>query len=384
MSSKQSTRRNIQSRKELFEFLQGQMQTSYRDLLDRQRLQNESTLIKSYIFEANHRDDTPDNVVGSLFSVQEKPPTVLTKEEQGFFEVILHHQRRDITLYLDTETNERYWLGFSISRSQDLDWWFHTAARLHSDLDLVWLWPKFLEGVQGRGYPRGFGLDYDHRKFQDGDDEVTSYLKMQLWGGDDTKELYRLLRTHPHFRDMVVLSKVRLKELADESEPDAFAIQDIKYTGKFTTRGTDIATHLSTLNKVRDDYQQKIEAIEDKYALKWREVEHGRFALEGYAIHFIPERVNIPIESFYENVLDGTYPFRLLGIVRQVTKYQAIAEAVDLHTGGKLSFEIYPDMISVYLAENTCGNSIARLYTNLQHHFSVELRVEADNGDTIF
>ncbi len=74
---------------------------------------------------------------------------------------------------------------------------------------------------------------------------------MQLWGGEGTKEVYNILESHPDFHNKVVLSKVRFKEMAEKNgDPEAFVIQDVKFNGKFTARGTDFDTHLLTLNEV--------------------------------------------------------------------------------------------------------------------------------------
>jgi hypothetical protein len=47
----------------------------------------------------------------------------------------------------------------------------------------------------------------------------------------------------------------------------------------------------------------------------------------------------------------------------------AEVEAVDLHVGRKLRFDIGSDWLRIYVFEGGCGNSVARLITNLQHHF---------------
>lgn len=43
--------------------------------------------------------------------------------------------------------------------------------------------------------------------------------------------------------------------------------------------------------------------------------------------------------------------------------------AVELHIGSKLFFEVYRDVIYLYLYPEACGNTVARCYTNLQHTF---------------
>jgi hypothetical protein len=149
--------------------------------------------------------------------------------------------------------------------------------------------------------------------------------------------------------------------------------------------GTQAHIHLLKATQGGMDYYEKvIKDIENNYSLIWKESVYGGATLEGFAIHFIPSNFKLNVTQFCERVFDGTMPFRLLGFSSNVSELAAIVEAVDLHTGGELSFEIYPDIISVYLPEKTCGNTIARLYTNLQHFYNAMFTVEGDGGKLIF
>jgi hypothetical protein len=384
------TTTHITTRRELYDFLQSQMHSAYDELRETQRLPSESTLVKSYIVEVDTRHNH-----GGLERVEDlanhvfRPPglskealNVQQLDENGFLRLELKH-REQLVLYLDAGTNSRFWLGFSLSSSKDLDWWLESCIRATAELDFVWMWPGLLKKTQERGEPRGFGLDYDYRKFES-DDEATTYLKMQLWGGSDTQELYDLIRKNKRFRDKAVLSKVRLKEYADTQSHEAFALQDIKYTGKFTTRGTDFATHVRTLSDVRQQYAGVIEHIEEACSLRWKNEASTAPAFEGSAIHFEPIGAEVPVRVVSERVLDGTAPFRLLGLVEDAGDETADIEAVDLHTGGTVSIEMSPERISMYLPEGTCGNTVARFYTNLQHFFNVRFNVLTDNDETLF
>jgi len=182
----------------------------------------------------------------------------------------------------------------------------------------------------------------------------------------------------------LVCNPVNSIKFSDASSQDEFAIQDVKYTGKFTTRVTSFATHARTLSLVRSEYEDRIQSLEDSYSLRWKDGKKGQVILEGFAINFIPEGFELPVKQFCDCVFDGSLPFRLMGFVDYLNDTSAVVDVVDMHSGGKLSFEIYPDILSVYLPEGTCGNSIARFYTNLQHFFDVRFTVEADNGDKLF
>jgi hypothetical protein len=59
-------------------------------------------------------------------------------------------------------------------------------------------------------------------------------------------------------------------------------------------------------------------------------------------------------------------------------------KAVDLHSGWSLSFELNPEMIRAYLPQGSCGNSILRFYTNLQHRHDALVSVLDGNGDPVF
>ena len=387
--------RKIESRVELFDFLQAQMQTAYGELGDQQRLESESTLIKSYLFEvdlpssvlqSHGRREQLEEFVRSLVHADEgdRQVEVHPTAEEGFFEVTYKTREIELVIYIDAGTDHRFWECFSISHSKYLDKWFHRIATREPRFDFVWLWPAFLREIQKRGKPRGFGLDYDRRRFGDKQSEdITTYLKMQIWGGSETNNLYESLSTNPQFGNKIVLSKVRMRESAN-GDPAEFAIQDIKFTGKFTTRGSSFDTHRGTLNFVREEYAKKVGTIEDRYRLRWSEGDKGNANLEGCAIHFVPEDFTLPVAEFSQVLFNGCMPFRLLGFVDSQSDGGAVIDAVDMHTGGTLSFEVYPDVLSVYLPEGTCGNTIIRLYTNMQHYFDKRFSVEADNGDKIF
>lgn len=382
----------IQTRDQLYRFLQEQMCCTYQEVKENKKLSNENTLVKSYVFEvdlprsveiADNRNQALKAFLTKVFCTHNKMMTtlsVLEKEEKGFFEIC----SQELRFFIDATTNKRFWYGFSVSTSVALDRWFEMIVRSHVSLDNIWIWPEFLEKIQSEGEPRGFGLDYDFRKFEDTDSDSTTYLKMQLWGGADTAEVYQLLKSSS-MSSKTVLSKIRLKRYSEfTDDKSSFALQEVRYNGKFSAKGTDFGLHVATMQSVRRRYEEKITSIEKNYSLKWMEKSKGDLILDGYALHFIPQQFELPVTKFCEKVFDGTAPFRLMGLAMDIGNHGMVVDAVDLHTGGELSIEVYPDIITVYLPEKTCGNSIARLFTNLQHYFNTGFIVEADNGDRIF
>jgi hypothetical protein len=49
-------------------------------------------------------------------------------------------------------------------------------------------------------------------------------------------------------------------------------------------------------------------------------------------------------------------------------------EAIDLHVGQPVAFEVTPCFIRIYLYEGTCGNTLVRIIRSLQHY--VDSRLE--------
>ena len=349
----------------------------------------ETGVVKTFVFEIDNfdverRSAEAVEFLEVMFSYKTRKHrfscTAEVLEEEGFYLITVGGKKKTASIWVDTSTNPRFWLAYSLSDASLLDRWLYYVSKHSVRFDFVWLWPTFLESVQERGEARGFGLDYDYRKFADKESELTSYLKMQIWGGRQTTDLYYNLKHS--FEDKIILSRVRLKE--ENSSPDNFAVSSLGYTGKFNVKGTDFDVHNSTLNHVRKRYECEISRIEE-CSLRWVEKEEGGHVLEGYAIHFVPQSYRInDIDSFFHHVFGGTLPFRLAGMPLIETDDAIIADVIDMHVGNRLRFEIYPDLISVYLREGSCGNTVARLYTNLQHSFGAHFRVQSDDGEYFF
>jgi hypothetical protein len=63
-----------------------------------------------------------------------------------------------------------------------------------------------------------------------------------------------------------------------------------------------------------------------------------------------------------------TCPQRLWG-QPAVAEGEALVEAVDLHVGQRIGIELGHDWMRVYLHAGSCGNTVARLISNLQTRF---------------
>jgi hypothetical protein len=375
----------ISSRRNLFDYLEEQMNRSYRQVLDSGRLETDSTYIKTFLVEFDwpadvHADDEVTYLTNALTVTPSKRdenpliPSVSETHEEGFYIVVWHRQSRNpLYVYLDTISDplRRFWLAYSLSDARDLDTVLDRLSTSQSAFDRVWLWPDVLEKTQKQGEFRGIGFDYDYRRFQleEGEVDSTDYFKLQMWGGPDTEKILRFMREE--FTRKAVLSKVRMKYWDVPEERERFALEDIKYNGKFTTRGTSFSAHQSLVSSLRVSYSEKIHEIESNHTIRTQPDTNS--GIQGDPIFFNLSQAPIEnLDTFCNVVFSGHLPFRLWGVPRLTPHGEEgrLISAVDLHTGSKLFFEVYPDTISMYLYPGSCGNTVARFFTNLQHTFS--------------
>lgn len=377
----------ITNRQQLYNYLHDVMISNYSKYRTDRKLYYEGSQVKTYLLESEVLERTgaiTQEFILETFCEQEKPIyniKLLPTEEDGFYAIDVGRGNQSYQFYLDTTTNKRFWLGFSTGKSTYLDRWLSSVISNSSLVDNSWFWPEFLESIQSYGEPRGFGLDYDNRVLSL-DEENAPYLKMQLWGGASTREFYEKLKRDDVFGRNISLSKVRFKQETEEKE--IFAIQDVKYNGKFTVRGTSWAVHLGTLSNVREEYSKYIIDIEKKYRINYSENKGYGFHVEGFPIHITSlQGVEFPLETMKKKMFDGSEPFKLIGLINSQSEHHVNLEVVDRHTGDAFYVDCYPDLITLYLGPETCGNTLARFKTNLARHLRIDLKVEADNGELL-
>lgn len=90
------------------------------------------------------------------------------------------------------------------------------------------------------------------------------------------------------------------------------------------------------------------------------------------------------LELFAKSIFRAARPFRLFGILHRVTDARLDVEAIDLHTGDEFSAELTREWMRVYLPRGSCGNVIARLFTNLLHSLDSNTNLFSGSGEVIF
>jgi hypothetical protein len=249
---------------------------------------------------------------------------------------------------------------------------------------------QLLEGVADAGVFKGLHLDYDRRPVPDVEFDVpeapVEYLKMQLWG-NRAREILGILRQPNAFADATTLSKVKIKHYLDEAvDLDSFSLDEIKWDGKITARGTSFQSHINLVNSIYRSYSDRVRSFEQRFSLRYGSdpVDGQRSPITGESVNITFSRPIANLEKFVGSVFAGVDPFRLWGTPVSLGDNYYRVTALDLHVTNRIIFEIAPEFMRVYLPDGSCGNSIIRLYTNLQHYYDSLVVMAAGGGERLF
>lgn len=360
--------------------LEDVMTSAYADLAENQHLEVDTNLVKTFLLEAHDAQDANHEHVFALVRDSFAPALARSRrraqisetDEQLFFviEAEAGDRRGPLSLFIDA-TNPRYWLAHSFSKTSAVDPVIKDVLLDSPKLDNAWLPVQLLERTAADGALRGLGLAFDRRKIPDVDFDMpgapVEFLKMQLWG-NRAADVLRVLREQAAFPESTTLSKVKVKQWLD-GDSESFSLADVKYDGKITVRGTSFASYTAMLTRIVDLYSGKIHDLEQKFRIRGR-VEDNRFYLDGAPLNIRFPHPLPDLDLFCESVFAGTAPFKLWGIPVQVSPSMFRVSVIDLHVIGSMTVEICPDFMRVYLAKGACGNTLIRLYTNLQHYYN--------------
>jgi hypothetical protein len=389
----------IENRADLFSMLGNVMNSSYEQINQNQKNEYKNNFVKSFLLESDWKisglieREQEEEYLTDLFSLQ--PYGKKTKEcsasltellDQGVYKIEWNWNGENISLFLDTnsDANRRFWKAYSVSKANILDDLLNRLIDSKVNIDRNWLWTKLLQDFQGNYEARGFRLEHNRSYFSDNHQGEPFSLKV-LGEKEKSDELLRLLNGSETLKDEVTLANIRLKNsLLDQN--DQFSIETVYSNGKLTTHGTSIQAHNNLLTRLQRIYLQKVNEIEEKFIIDMQLENEQSIQIRGEPIIFNLSRCQIDdIDYFCKVIFSGNPPFKLWGIPRpSIGGEGRIINAVDFHNGGKIFFEVYNNIICMYLSKGACGNTAIRFFANIQKTYSQLVEAKDVSDHSIF
>jgi hypothetical protein len=276
----------------------------------------------------------------------------------------------DDGLFWVDQLNTRFWsfhTGMAAGKATaSINRWI--ASR--TDLDWMWLPSEHLRHIWPGVSARRVKTNFSGKALLGNGSADTEDLRVQL-SGRNAEALLDYISRSDEFRSAVSFDGVE----TILSDPDFGLIREaVHRMGRFAVSGDSFELHQQFVRTVVARYSNFITLCE-KNALSWQsfgsEEGGGKFTGGPVVLKFsrpIPDRI-----AFLDELFSCRVPFRLWGVPSISNDGVSEVEAVDLHVGQKLRMDIGDSWLRVYLETGGCGNTIARLVSNLQHRFDAAL-----------
>lgn len=356
----------VNSQKEFMDYLENVI---YPPKIDEDELPSKGRLreLKTYILESN--EVFPSRIESDSFS------TEITDTGLNDLKILrMFGQGRDTgklaEFYMNTSDN-RFLVLHTNYKSDETNRFIDLLTKdVRYTFDSAWFPSNILQKLSekpGNKF-KGFGVHYSDQFLKpDNESDIdTEDLNMDMTGSM-ALEMQELIGTKPRIKSAVAYNKIRISRGQHNSFWNSVQ-DDVHNTGYFSVkRGKSVQDHLYLVGNTKDEYSEIITKVEDQ-RIGVKNIE-GRTLVEGKAFDFEFPR---PIENlvlFVEKLFNVASPFRLWGMKTKIYDGYFRILGVDLHTGSPMDFEISKEMMRVYLFKSNCGNTILRLFTNLQIHY---------------
>ncbi len=286
--------------------------------------------------------------------------------------------------------NEDVLYSFYIDQSDKRFWVLHTGAiaeKTHSlieklvsqrnfQLDRAWIPSQLLDTMASLPGNKFDGVDTDFvDHFYPDPNSTRDTLHLGAHGEFAQKALSAIKREEAGLRQAIAYDAFRITRGVSQGDEPQFSSDDLTFEGILSVkRGKSIDDHIGLVDETKARYKQIIGDVE-QYRLGTERV--GDFAyLKGKSVDVYFERQIEDFDLFLSRLLDSKLPFRLWGIRQKITPDYYRVFALDLHTGHPLDLEVTRNLIRVYVPHGSCGNTVLRLYVNLQHFYDSRSKSE--------
>ncbi len=273
--------------------------------------------------------------------------------------------------YVD-HLDERFWSFHTQSASGDAFRFLRERVESRRDLDWAWLPSSHLRHVWRGSTPHWLRSDFRAGRLLP--DERVQDLQVEV-RGRDADALVDHIRAREGYAGAIAFDRVAVTA----SDLNYGVVREgVNRRGRFVATGESFELHQVVVRGVVRRYRRLIEAIESR-GLAWAEFPEGGGAMVGAPIAIEFSQPISDMGLFLDELLSSRDPFRLWGLTEELGEDTVGVEAVDLHVGQALRLDITPHWVRIYLSAGACGNTVARLATNLQHRFDGALRLVASD-----
>jgi hypothetical protein len=324
-----------------------------------QRFAESDTPWKTFVLDV-HADQGPASLLADV-----SPEAVVT---QGDDVHMLRVTSGEVDLVVDT-LEDRYWSVHTWRAAAPAHRFLNDLVQTQRCIDWTWLAAGHLQRLWGEGTPLWMSSDYDGDGFLPEADPARR-LRIRLHGNDPQSLLAQLASTDYAGALAVDQVGVHVREEAFDGHVKVWTNR----RGRFVGRGDSFELFQDIIARAVQRYRETVELIE-KRRLRWSGVREQGARLDGAAVALAFDRPVSDISRFLGALFSSREPFRLWALPR-VRGNTWTAEAVDLHIGHRLRLEGGDTWLRVLLPASAYGNSVVRLFANLQHAFDPQVRFE--------
>lgn len=381
----------INDRSDLSKILTDAMEASYKRFTDDARSEYEGNLLKSYIIEAHDISDGREELQLGLSAIKQIAKTtnsrIVKTDDPSLVGLVSDKLFAEFVIDL---LHPRYWFIHTLSKSNHADRFLTHIIKGAPFIDRAWFHSRILEEASRLGRFEGLGIRFDSTIYHSKDLDLHTTSEVDKWDPLDNRLISLNLKTLRGVRQQLqklrdaqvfpyasALSWVRVRTM--NGSTDTFALEDVTYSGKFTARGTSFTDHVHFLIAIRDNYEASIIQVEENAAIGISRQQDG-FRFHGSPIVFGFSKPILNMDEIIPRMFTSAEPYRLWGIPRIVNEKLVRIHAVDLHVGQSLTLEITPNHLVAYLPQGSCGNSIARIFSNVQRTLDPEIIIEGEES----
>ena len=316
---------------------------------------------KTHVLEAHTDGSGPDSLLGAAvagegFSVR------------NVGDELWRVAGTDFVAFVDT-LNPRFWQIHSTAAASLLRGVVRRMVYAEPRLDTAWLPTERLRQLDGEH-------TFIRSAFQ-ADDLLGDVAAARRWRarfeGQAPEDLLELLSKNDRYGRTATVTQIG-SLVHEPSVGRAAVVAD--YRGLFVTGAGDFSVAASAVWNLVRRYEEWVRALEDRHRVLVEPLEPEGFTLSGDVATLEFGREIEDLDRLVDGLFNAKAPFRLWAVPRQVDG-EWTADAVDLHVGQPLRVQIGPTRLRVVLERETCGNTIARLLTNLQQRLDARTRLVA-------